>query len=291
MSSRWRGVKRIIGFVGSGVVVTLVLSAGACNNFDSVPIPPPGEVGATAFPEGATVGGLDATFGMTPTATGGEYDGCGSYYRFRPDGSVALTYWDCQRDAESFDEFVERAANYYASSHGDYAVLGQQVWIRVVERDMLAQEMLLYELEAEICGDRMTPYNPGSVIPWTASLPVGRNLVLLSGVPAATADPCDVPTFTITRRQNPFAGVDDAELTIATEPGRACSMTYVGPDGVRFPAEGSLDLIADDTGECTFTFSPGSEAGFGTATVTVGRFSRDVELRVFTDQSTTTTAG
>lgn len=273
-------------------MLALVLSAGACNNFDRVPIPPPDELGAEPFPEGATVGGIDATFGRPPESTGGEHDGCGSYYRFRPDGSVVQTPWDCRRDSETFDEFVERAATHYTAAQGDYAVMGQQVLLRLVERDMLAQEMLLYLVDADICGDRMTSHTRGSVIS-AGRGSENRVLTLLSGSPVPPTDACDLASFAVARRSLPYAGEDDAEMVIATDPGRPCSLSYVGADGVRFPAGGTLDVVADEVGECTFTFPPGTRGGAGIATVTVGRYARDVELTVSTRSerfgSTTTT--
>lgn len=290
MVSRRIGFARIVGVIGGAAVAALVLSAGACNNFDRVPIPPPDEVGAASFPEGASVGGFDATFGRASWSIDeeGEHAGCGSFYRFQPDGTVDLTYWMCQDEGESFDEFVDRAAGTYTSSRGDYAVMGQQVWIRLVERDMLAQEMVSYLVEAEICGDRMTLHTSGSLIRSTASLPASRTLRLLSGPPPATADPCDVASFSLDRRTSARIGERDAELTISTDPGRRCSVTYVGPDGARWPAEGSHDLVADEEGHCEFALPAGSEPGYGTASVTVGPISRDIEVWVLSTVSTTT---
>lgn len=270
----------------------LVLSAGACNDFDSVPISPPDELGAAPFPEGATIGGLDATFGRIaePTDEPGEDDGCGSFVWFRPDGTMGWTGSDCPRDDESFDEFVERTADAPTASRGDYAVIGQRVWMRLVYRQFPQNEMVLYSMEAEVCGDRMTTYVPGSVISRSSGLPVSRNLGVRSGTPPATADPCDVASFTLTERPYPYIGAEDAQISVSTEPGRQCSLSYVGPDGVRFPAEGTVDVIADGQGDCVLVFSSGSEAGDAIATVTVGPFARDLEILVLTNLTTTTTS-
>jgi hypothetical protein len=211
-------------------VLSLVLSAGACNDYDRVPIPPPEEVGAEPFPDGVSIGGLDVTFG--PVRPDGVETNCGGFYRFEPDGTVAQSGGGCPEEGESFERFLQRLFDQPTARRGDYAVLGQHVWMRLVERDLLAQEMLLELVEAEVCGDQMMLRPPGEPFgAWAQQVRSDYELVL--GDPPATAEPCDVPRFSFDRRNVLYSQVRNASFTVVTDPGRTCAIEYESPDGQR----------------------------------------------------------
>jgi hypothetical protein len=124
-------------------------------------VPTPEALGARRFSEGATLGGLEATYARLARE---EPDGeqCFRLLRFSVAG--AATIGDgCSQDGVQ-DVVADEDAWRVRVHLGDYAHRGGRVWVRVVEWDPLAEVFVLDEFELLSCGaelrsaDEPAPY-------------------------------------------------------------------------------------------------------------------------------------
>jgi hypothetical protein len=159
-----------------------VTSAGACQRELEGPLPSPEELGAGRFPEAATVGGLDATYARLARE---EPDGeqCFTLLRVDPAG-VARLGTGCSSDgveALVADEDVWTVQERL----GDYAYGGERVWLRIVEWDPLAEEVVLDQVELAACGTELRPTEAPE--PFLVVHPYR----LVTGDPPPDAPPCE----------------------------------------------------------------------------------------------------
>jgi hypothetical protein len=145
---RWR---RTLGLVAAGLAL-FVTTAGACQREPEGPLPTPDAMGARPFPDGATVGGLQATYArLTREEPDGEQ--CFRLLRLATTGEATLGD-GCSREgvgALAADQDVWLAWERL----GDYAHRDGRVWVRIVAWDALAEEFVLDEFELASCGDEL----------------------------------------------------------------------------------------------------------------------------------------
>ena len=163
--------------VGCAVLVT---SAGACQQDWDGPLPPPEEVGALPFPDGAVVGGLDAVYATLIDTTRLREGGrdvvrkCYSLLRLRPDG-VAETSEACTET----DDIAEpaAAADTWARPYfvGDYARLDGLITIRMVDWDFIREEFELSESSPAYCLDGLYGRTFSGDVAVTATLVAGSS--------------------------------------------------------------------------------------------------------------------
>lgn len=139
-----------------GVIV--VTSAGACQQDWDGPLPAPEEIGAAPFPVDAVVGGLDAVYATLVDTTRLREGGrdvvrqCYSLLRLRPDG-VAETSDACTEDGDIGEPAVAADTWIRTTFVGDYARLGGELTVRMVDWDFISEEFELVEFSVEYCRD------------------------------------------------------------------------------------------------------------------------------------------
>lgn len=181
---RPRGVAMLAAVAIGGVLT----SAGACQQDWDGPLPPPEDVGAAPFPDGAVVGGLDAVYATLTDTTRLREGGrdvvrqCYWLLRLRPDG-VADTSTACTEDGDisgpagAADTWDRRGAV------GDYAHGDGVLAVRLVDWDFIVEELELTQWALEYCADGWYGRNSSGERVVTARLVIGE--------PPADAPPCD----------------------------------------------------------------------------------------------------
>lgn len=136
----------------AAALAVLVTTAGACRQEPDGPPPAPATLGASPFPEGATAGGLAATYArLTREEADGEQ--CFRILRLSVDGTAAVGN-GCSNDG--VEALVADEESWVASDQaGDYAHRDGRVWVRIVEWDALAEEFVLAEAELVSCGTEL----------------------------------------------------------------------------------------------------------------------------------------
>jgi hypothetical protein len=144
-------------------------------------LPSPQAMGAPRFPEGASVGGLDATYARL---TSKERDGTRCFHLIRLSvGGEAQLSQGCA--VERVEALVSDDRVWSDREHlGDYAHRDGRIWLRIVHWDPLAEEHILGAYELVSCGGELRstqePSRFSVVHPYT----------LLSGTAAPDASTC-----------------------------------------------------------------------------------------------------
>lgn len=108
----------------------------------------------------------------------------------------------------------------------------------------------------------------------------------LWGLPTATPTPLPSPTpagaqeFTVVSLASPVEPGSYATLTIQTQAGASCSLSYTTPAGTKSQAKGLGATVASSSGLCSWRWIIGSSTrpGTGTLKVTAGGYTKNLAI-------------
>jgi hypothetical protein len=178
--SRPEDYHRAVHWGGRLVVcgAVLVTSAGACQQDWEGPLPPPDDVGAEPLPVGAVVGGVDAVYATLTDTTRLSEDGrryerrCYFLLRLRPDG-VAETSDACTT-TDDVGAIAAGAEPWTRTlSTGDYAYRDGALYTRLVDWDVIAEELHVSTRETAYCVDGLYGLTYSGAVGVTAPLVAG----------------------------------------------------------------------------------------------------------------------
>jgi len=148
-------------------VAVIVATAGACQQEWDGPLPPPDELDARPLPE--QPGGVDAVY-AAPTGPGANGEQCYRVLTFTSEGRSTQSS-TCT--AEPVGRVLDSLGDPIAI--GDYSHRDGDVRVRLVSWDPLAEELVLDEFDATLCG---------------AELRAGSVYELVDGAPPPGTPPC-----------------------------------------------------------------------------------------------------
>lgn len=264
--------------------------------------PPLALLATTPFPEGSQTGGLDGIFVSLESSAGAKQARCHSLYRFHPDGVVLYTSFSCFDTPPGAEDRVTIERWFHQDnveiSRGDYARLGQRLWIRVVAYDSIHETTNLRSFQGAICGDEMVLQEPAvltySGVPSPLTQPVQEYARLgtsgfLAGMPPSSKRQtstqespavCQLSGFKILQRAFITLDGGSARFEVQTSPGETCSLVYTAPDGVPIQAPGSGTISADGQGICSWMWEVGNQEGQATVNITIGDISQNFALEI-----------
>lgn len=272
------------------VIVTAVLACSRLSILPSAtPLPLPTELATTPLPEGSQLGGLEATFVSAVSVDGFQDERCYKLYRFYPDGLVLYADFACLDAAPSAENWPEINRWFHRQNRdipgGDYYLVGDSLWIRVVSYNPIHETTDLRSFQGEYCNDRMVLQEPTARyytgVPSELMQPVLEYVRLqASGVESTPSGTCHVAGFRVIYRPSVVLAGGQAEYQIQTDPGETCTLKYTAPDGTISEGQGTGRITANNQGVCTWTWELGEPKGEGVVTVTIDQITQDLGIEV-----------
>lgn len=282
------------------IFVFAFLSLTACYSLGllptATPLPQPTELATTPLPPGSRPGGLEGIFRSLASIDGEADSRCYKLFRFYPDGLALHAKLACfdrsptGRDDSELERWFNRGNRQIA--RGDYFLLGERIWVRIVTYDAVHETVNLRSFQGEICQDEMVLQEPAQKyytgVPSELTQPVLEYLRFSVPPPAASAAPqssrppsCRVAGFYILRRPSVTLSGGQTEYRILTDPGETCTLRYTTPDGRLSQSPGTGTIVADAQGVCHWLWEVGDLKGRATVTVSIDEISQDfwLELR------------
>jgi hypothetical protein len=269
----------------------------------ATPLPLPTELATTPLPQGSRPGGFEAVFRSLVSIDGEKDSRCYKMYRFYPDGLALyadLACFDRSPDPGGWlelDRWFNRENREVA--RGDYFLLGQQIWVRIVTYNSIYETTNLRSFQGQVCQDEMVLQEPAQTyyagIPSELSQPVleyvrlditepHRDTPALWGASPMPGDhsqeSCHVARFEIVKRPSIVLSGNQAEYQIQTDPGETCTLRYTAPDGVPSQAQGTGAITADSQGICQWNWEVGDLEGTATVTISIDKITQDFQIEV-----------
>lgn len=289
-------ISRLLAFVIAFLSLTACYSLGLLPT--ATPLPQPTELATTPPPPGSQPGGLEGIFRSLVSIDGEADSRCYKLFRFYPDGLALYAGLACfdrspaGRNGPDLERWFERGNRQLA--RGDYFLLGERIWVRIVTYDAVHETVYLRSFQGEICEDEMVLQEPAqryyTGVPSELTQPVLEyvRLSATAQLPAASAAPqgpsptsCHVAGFRILWRPSVTISGGQVEYRILTDPGETCTLRYTTPDGRLSQAPGTGAIAADAQGVCRWVWEVGDLKGRATVTVSIDEISQDfwIELR------------
>jgi hypothetical protein len=266
----------------------------------ATPLPLPTELATTPLPPGSQLGGLAAVFRSLASIDGEGDSRCYKLYRFYPEGLALYADLACfdrspaAGDGSDLDRWFNRENREVA--RGDYFLLDQQIWVRIVTYNSIDETTRLRSFQGEFCQAEMVLQEPAQKyyagIPSELTQPVLEyaGMGALAHTPALSGaspnpgesglEPCHVAGFRIIYRPSVALSGGQAEYQIQTDPGEICTLRYTAPDGTSSQARGTGAIIADSQGICRWLWDVGALEGFATVTVSIDEIRQDFQLEL-----------
>lgn len=290
---------------GNVLLMALVLlMPTACSGLgilrSPTPLPLPTELAAAPLPKGSQPGGLDGVFRSLVSVDGEKGDRCYKLFRFYPDGLALFANFACFRrlpDAGAWadlDRWFNRENRDLA--RGDYSLLDQRIWVRIVTYNHIYETTSLRSFQGEVCLGQMVLQEPTQKtytgIPSPLTQPVLEYFSLGRVVQAphpsgssqlpenAGSESCHVAAFQIIKRPYIVISGGQVEYVIQTDPGESCTLQYTDPSGAPGQAQGTGAVTANQQGICRWLWQVGDQEGLATVTVSIGGITQDFQIEV-----------
>jgi hypothetical protein len=266
----------------------------------ATPLPLPTELATMALPPGSQLGGLEGFFRSLASMDGEGDSRCYKLYRFYPDGLALYADLACfdpspqAGDGSDLDRWFNRENREVV--RGDYFLLGQQIWVRIVTYNPIYETTGLRSFQGEYCQDELVLQEPTQKsyagVPSELTQPVLEyaGLGAMAHTPAlsgASPDPgesglgpCHVAGFWIIYRPSVVVAGGQAEYQIQTDPGETCTLRYTTPDGTPSQVQGTGAITADSQGICRWVWDVGAVEGVATVTVSIDEITQDFQLEL-----------
>ena len=261
------------------------LSGGQQGN---TPLPLPTELAAAPLPDGSQPGGLAATFISVNSSAGAQDGRCHKLLRFYSDGLVlySSSCFSAGAPAASLESEVVRwfKRENPNIARGDYALLGQRLWLRIVSHDPIHETTYLRLFQGEYCDQELVLQEPALLtyagVPSDVTQPVLEYALLGGAMPEAAASPCHVAGFRFLWRAYITLAESEAAYRIQTDVGQPCSLRYTAPDGTVWPAAGPAEITADSEGICAWRWPVGNVPGQGIVTIVIDEINQDFVINI-----------
>ena len=272
----------------------LCLGMVSCLRNPTATLPHPNELATTPLPENSQQGGLEGIFISAVSTAGAQPERCYKLYRFYQDGLVIYAEFVClepSSNSRTWNE-IDRWFNRENPQvfQGDYHMVEQRIWIRVVGYDSIYEETYLQSFQGAYCNGQMVLQEPTeqyfSGVPSELTQPVLEYIKLQE--PASIQTPpdnserasCRLAGFRFISRPTTVVDSGQALFQVQTSPGQDCALQYTTPGGVLSQAPGTGTITADQYGVCTWKWGVGSEEGTSTVKITIENISQDLELNI-----------
>ncbi|MFO7624609.1 MAG: hypothetical protein R6V73_09680 [Anaerolineales bacterium] len=275
------------------LLIIAILPALACSRLGlfptPTPLPLPADLATTPLPDGSQPGKLEATYVSAVSDDGFQDERCYKLFRFYPDGVVLYANFTCLDTPPSLESWSEIDRVFDRQNQnvlrGDYYLLGQRIWVRIVVHDAIHEITSLRSFQGEICDHKMVLQEPTkhyfTGVPSALMQPVLEfiPLQITSSHESLSAD-CHVAGFRLLFRPTVVLSGGRAEYQIQTDPGETCTLQYTAPDGGLTQAQGTGAVIADSQGICKWIWELGELEGDGLVTVTIDQITQDFSIDV-----------
>jgi hypothetical protein len=270
-------------------LLAVALPILACNQLGFLPtataLPQPTELALTPLPEASQLGGLEVTYVSAVSIGGMGDERCYKLVRFYADGLALFADNVCLEAPLSAENLPDvqrwfRRENQDVS-RGDYFLVGQRIWVRIVGYDDVYENIYLRSFEGKYCGNKMVLQEPA--VRWYAGIPSDLTQPVVEyNSPETSAAPagCRVAGFRFLTRPSVVLAGGQANYVIQTDPGERCTLTYTTPDGISIQDQGTGTITADDQGICSWIWELGEQPGIGTVTVSINEITQDLSIEV-----------
>jgi hypothetical protein len=273
--------------------IIAILPGMACSRLGlfptSTPLPLPADLATTPIPIDSQRGGLEATYVSAVSEDGFQDERCYKLLRFYPDGVVLYANFACLDTPPGPESWPEIDQAFHRQNpdilRGDYYLLDQRIWIRIVVHDAVHEITSLRSFQGVVCNHKMVlqeaenHYFTG--VPSELMQPVLEfiPLQITLSQDALTTD-CHAAGFRLLFRPTVVLSGGQAVYQIQTDAGETCILQYTAPDGAMTQGQGTGAIIADAQGICKWTWELGDLKGDGLVTVTIDQITQDFSIEV-----------
>jgi hypothetical protein len=272
----------------------LCLALVGCQGNPTATLPHPTQLATTPLPENSQLGGLEGIFISAVSTAGAQPERCYKLYRFYQDGLVIYAEFVCLEPSSNSKTWVEIDRWFNRENpqvlRGDYYMIEQHIWIRVVGYDPVHENTYLRSFQGTHCNGQMVVQEPTeayfSGVPSELTQPVLEYTKLQDPASAQTppdnseSPSCRLAGFRFISRPTIVVDSGQALFQVQTSPGQACTLQYTTPGGVLSQASGTGTTTADPSGICKWKWEVGSEEGTAMVKITIDKISQDLELEI-----------